>query len=70
MSRLRQYARHWAHTSLEQGGHSLLGAARATRASGDEGLARRFYTGLLKTADGSTRQAIVNAAQGFVAQLR
>ena len=50
--------------------NSLIGGARAARATGDEALARSFYTELLKTAEGSTRQAIITEAQRYTAQLR
>lgn len=50
--------------------NSLIGGARAARASGDETLARAFYADLLKVAQGSTRQAIIAEAQRYTAQLQ
>ncbi|HZP88516.1 MAG TPA: hypothetical protein VFB54_17020 [Burkholderiales bacterium] len=50
--------------------NSLIGGARAARASGDETTARAFYAELLKTAEGSTRQAIITEAQRYTAQAR
>ena len=48
--------------------NSLLGAARATRALGDESLARTFYQALLDVADGGTRQPALTEARSHVAQ--
>jgi tetratricopeptide (TPR) repeat protein len=50
--------------------NSLLGAARATRALGDEALARTFYQELLEFADGGTRQPALEEARSYVAQRR
>jgi len=50
--------------------NSLLGAARAARALGDESLARTFYQELLEVADGGTRQPALKEAQHYVAQTR
>ncbi|MGH8194262.1 MAG: hypothetical protein ACREQ8_07685 [Woeseiaceae bacterium] len=45
--------------------NSLLGAARAARASGDDGLARTFYTELLNVAADSRRQSALHEARQF-----
>jgi len=45
--------------------NSLVGAARAARASGNEALARSFYAELIKVADGSTRQSILSEARQY-----
>lgn len=50
--------------------NSLLGAARAARALGDEPSARTFYQTLLEVADGGTRQPALNEAKNYVAQRR
>jgi tetratricopeptide (TPR) repeat protein len=50
--------------------NSLLGAARAARALGDDPLARTFYDGLLKVADGETERPAVQEARGYLAQPR
>ncbi len=50
--------------------NSLLGAARAARALGDESSARIFYQELLQVADGGTRQPSLKEAENFVAQRR
>ena len=50
--------------------NSLLGAARAARALGDESLARTFYQELLEVADGGTRQPALKEAQSYVSQRR
>lgn len=50
--------------------NSLLGAARAAHASGDEPLARIYYAQFLETASGGTRQPGLTEARRFVAQLR
>ena len=50
--------------------NSLLGAARAARALGDETTARAFYQELLDVADGGTRQPDLKEAQSHVAQRR
>jgi hypothetical protein len=50
--------------------NSLLGAARAARASGDEFLARTFYRELLDLADGGTRESALEEARRFVFQQR
>ena len=50
--------------------NSLLGAARAARALGDESLAGNFYKELLEVADGGTRQPAVREAKTFVAPRR
>jgi tetratricopeptide (TPR) repeat protein len=47
--------------------NSLLGAARAARALGDEPLARTFYQELIEVADGGTRQPALKEAQSYVA---
>jgi tetratricopeptide (TPR) repeat protein len=43
--------------------NSLLGAARAARALGNEAAARRYYQELLLVADGGTRQAALKEAR-------
>ena len=48
--------------------NSLLGAARAARALGDESQARAFYRQLLEVAGGGTRQPALKEAQSFAAQ--
>ncbi len=48
--------------------NSLLGAARAARALGDESQARAFYRQLLDVAGGGTRQPALKEAQSFAAQ--
>ena len=48
--------------------NSLLGAARAARASGDWSVARTFYQELLEVADGGTRQPPLNEARTYVAR--
>jgi tetratricopeptide (TPR) repeat protein len=45
--------------------HSLLGAARAARASGDDGAARAWYRELLDVAASGTRQAVIDEARAF-----
>lgn len=50
--------------------NSLLGAARAARALGDESLARTFYQELLEVADGGTRQPAMKEARNYLAQAR
>ncbi|MBZ5537549.1 MAG: hypothetical protein LAO31_16450 [Acidobacteriia bacterium] len=45
--------------------NSLLGAARAARASGDEFQAHAFYQGLLGVADSGTRRAPLEEARDF-----
>jgi tetratricopeptide (TPR) repeat protein len=50
--------------------NSLLGAARAARALGDESVARDFYQELLEVADGGTRQPALKEAGNHVAQRR
>lgn len=46
--------------------NSLLGAARAARASGGESRARTFYQGLIGLADGGTRESALEEARMFV----
>ncbi|MBI3853615.1 MAG: tetratricopeptide repeat protein [Verrucomicrobia bacterium] len=46
--------------------NSLLGAARAARATGDTGLARTFYRELLEVGQGGTRRLAVEEARDFV----
>jgi tetratricopeptide (TPR) repeat protein len=46
--------------------NSLLGAARAARALGDEAQARAFYRELLDVAAGGTRQAAIKEAQDHI----
>lgn len=48
--------------------NSLLGAARAARALGDERLARTYYKKLLEVADGGVRQPSLKEARGYVSQ--
>jgi tetratricopeptide (TPR) repeat protein len=48
--------------------NSLLGAARAAHAAGDDTAARSFYQTLLEVADGGTRQPALKEAQGFLAR--
>jgi tetratricopeptide (TPR) repeat protein len=48
--------------------NSLLGAARAARALGDDSLARAFYQELLEVADGGTREPALKEARSYVAQ--
>ena len=50
--------------------NSLLGAARASRALGDDSSARNFYQDLLNVADCSTQRAALTEAQNFVARRR
>jgi tetratricopeptide (TPR) repeat protein len=50
--------------------NSLLGAARAARASGDESLARAFYQELLEVANGGTRASTLKEARTFVSRQR
>ncbi len=50
--------------------NSLLGAARAARALGEESRARTFYLELLEVADGGTRQPALKEAKEYVAQPR
>jgi len=50
--------------------NSLLGAARAARASGDESQARGFYQELLEVAGGATRATVLEEARAFVARQR
>ena len=50
--------------------NSLVGAARAARASGNEALARSFYAELIKVADGSTRQSILSEARQYATRLK
>jgi tetratricopeptide (TPR) repeat protein len=50
--------------------NSLLGAARAAQASGDEALARAFYQELLEVADRSTRTPLLEEARTFVSRQR
>ncbi len=47
--------------------NSLLGAARAARASGDESAARAFYHELLDVADGGSRRRTLEEAKRYVA---
>ena len=46
--------------------NSLLGAARAARAAGDEGLAATWYRQVLALAGGGSRTAVVREARAFV----
>ncbi|HEY9428431.1 MAG TPA: hypothetical protein VIR34_14850 [Gemmatimonadaceae bacterium] len=46
--------------------NSLLGAARAARASGNPALARSFYEQLLAVAGGGTRQPALDEARSFL----
>jgi tetratricopeptide (TPR) repeat protein len=48
--------------------NSLLGAARAARAQGDEASARSFYQELLEVAEGGTRQPALEEAQSYLAR--
>lgn len=48
--------------------NSLLGAARAARAVGDESLSRTFYRELLEVADGVTRGPELKEARSYTAQ--
>jgi tetratricopeptide (TPR) repeat protein len=48
--------------------NSLLGAARAARAAGDEAAARAFYHELLQVAGGGTREALLGEARAFVSR--
>jgi tetratricopeptide (TPR) repeat protein len=50
--------------------NSLLGAARAARASGDEAAARTFYEALLEVAAGGARRSALDEARAFVARQR
>lgn len=50
--------------------NSVLGAARAARASGDEALARTFYEQLLEVAGRGTRKAALEEARAFVSARR
>ena len=50
--------------------NSLLGAARAARASGDESLARTMYQELLTLAGSGGRRAALAEARAFIARLR
>ena len=50
--------------------NSLLGAARAAGAVGDEPLARTFYDELLKSADGGKRQPALNEARSYLGNFR
>ncbi|HET7618326.1 MAG TPA: hypothetical protein VFK20_07440 [Vicinamibacterales bacterium] len=50
--------------------NSLLGAARAARASNDAATARRFYQELLETAVNGTRQAPLDEARAFLSAAR
>ncbi len=48
--------------------NSLVGAARAARASGDAARARAFYRELLQVAEGGTRASVLEEARSFVRQ--
>lgn len=48
--------------------NSLLGAARAARALGDDALARTYYQELLDVAEGGTREPALKEARDFVAR--
>ncbi len=48
--------------------HSVLGAARTARSSGDESLARAYYESLLDIARGSQRREVREEARQFVAR--
>jgi tetratricopeptide (TPR) repeat protein len=48
--------------------NSLLGAARAARALGNESLARTLYQELLEVADGGTRQPALKEARAYLAE--
>jgi len=50
--------------------NSLLGAARAARASGDDAAARGFYRDLLDVAAGSPRDSVLNEARSFARRQR
>jgi tetratricopeptide (TPR) repeat protein len=50
--------------------HSLMGAARAARATGDESRARTFYRELLAVAGAGTRKVALQEAQDYVARRR
>ena len=50
--------------------NSLLGAARAARAAGDEAGARTFYQGLLHQAGKGTRRSALDEARTFVSRQR
>lgn len=50
--------------------NSLLGAARAARASGDESSARAFYRELLEVSDGAAREQALKEARAFVSRQR
>lgn len=50
--------------------NSLLGAARAARASGDESAARTFYQELLELVVGETRRSALEEARAFVSLQR
>lgn len=50
--------------------NSLLGAARAARASGDSTSARSFYEELLVVAGGATRASVLEEARAFVSGAR
>jgi tetratricopeptide (TPR) repeat protein len=50
--------------------NSLLGAARAARASGEESLARSYYRGLLDIAGGDSRQAALEEARRYTSPRR
>jgi tetratricopeptide (TPR) repeat protein len=50
--------------------NSLLGAARAARASGDETIAHRMYEELIAVAGGGTRSEVLAEARAFVAKSR
>lgn len=50
--------------------NSLLGAARAARASGDDAAARGYYRDLLEVAAGSPRDAALGEARGFAQRQR
>jgi tetratricopeptide (TPR) repeat protein len=50
--------------------NSLLGAARAAGALGDESLARTFYQELLEVADGGTQHLALREAETYLAQRR
>jgi uncharacterized protein HemY len=50
--------------------NSLMGAARAAQASGDESLARAFYQELLEVAGRSTRASALEEARRFIPRQR
>jgi len=50
--------------------NSLLGAARAAGASGDDAAARGFYTDLLSVVVGSARDSVLDEARGFAQRRR